>query len=305
MSIYTKKGDYGKTSLLDTKHVSKSDDRIHLVGSIDELTSHLGIIKASHPKKDIREKIEQIQSNLYLIMASVADQHNRQYKLNEDEVTRIEEEIDRIQNFYPKITKFILPGENTLSAQIDIARTVARRVERTMASVAMKHNIDSVAKKFLNRLSDYLYVVARYTDFLLSGGSMEGNKETAVNSPVLTKKAEDKGEQVMEASNKANKDEIINEVINRIGANKNRICLNSAKKLIEKVEEYSKAKGLNAVIAVCNPQGNPVAVHVMDDAFIASFDIALNKAYTSVAVKMSTEKTSKASYARRNFLRYR
>lgn len=293
MSIYTKKGDYGQTSLLDTKQVSKSDDRIHLVGVIDELTSHLGLIKASHPKKDIRNQIEHIQSNLQLIMASVADQYNRQYKINENEITLIEEEIDRIQSLFPKLTKFILPGDNTLSAQTDVARTVTRRVERTMAVVAKKHNIDTVAKKYINRLSDYLFVVARYTDYVLSGGNQETNNQATTNNTQMTKNTEYEGEQIMQSSKDKNKDDIISEVINRIGANNNKICLKSAKKLIEKVEEYAKSKGLNAVIAVCNPGGNPVAVHVMDDAFLASFDIALNKAYTSVAVKMSTEKLAK------------
>ncbi|NLJ90702.1 MAG: cob(I)yrinic acid a,c-diamide adenosyltransferase [Clostridiales bacterium] len=293
MSIYSKKGDYGQTSLLDTKQVSKSDDRINLVGTIDELTSHLGIVKASHPKREIRERITRIQQDLYLIMASVADQYNRQYKLSEEKVSQLEVEIDHMQTLYPKITKFILPGDNTLSAQIDVARTVARRAERVMALVAKKHNIDGNARKFINRLSDYLFVVARYTDFLLSGGTMEGSKALDTTNSQLTKEADDKGEQGMQASDKTSKDDIINEVINRIGVNKNKICLSSAKKLIERVEEYARSKGLNAVIAVCNPQGNPVAVHVMDDAFIASFDIALNKAYTSVAVKMSTEKLAK------------
>ncbi len=293
MSIYTKKGDYGQTSLLDTKQVSKSDARINLVGTIDELTSHLGIIKASHPKKDVREKIEQIQKNLHLMMASVADQYNRQYKLSEDEVVQVEEEIDRIQSFYPKLTKFILPGDNTLSAQIDVARTVARRVERAMAEVAKKNNIDQVAKKYINRLSDYLFVLARYTDHILSGGSQSSNNQAATSNAVVTKKTEYKDEGFMESSKNKSKDDIISEVINRIGANNSKICLKSATNLIEKVEEYAKSKGLNAVIAVCNPGGNPVAVHVMDNAFLASFDIALNKAYTSVAVKMSTEKLAK------------
>ncbi len=176
MSIYTKKGDYGLTSLLDNKQVSKSDDRIGLVGEIDELTSHLGMVKASYPKKDIKAGIEQIQKNLQTLMSSVADQNNRKYKLKEGDVTYLEEEIDRLEGLYPKITEFVLPGENPLSAQIDVSRTVTRRVERTLVSTAKKYNIDSLSKKYINRLSDYLYVLARYTDYLLSDGS--GIKES-------------------------------------------------------------------------------------------------------------------------------
>ena len=292
MSIFTKKGDYGVTSLLDSKQVSKSDDRIQLVGTIDELTSHLGLIKASHPKKDIKNRIEHIQENLKLIMAGTADQYNRDYRLKEEEITQLEEDILYLEGLYPKITAFILPGDNALSAQIDIARTIARRMERTMVQVSKVHSLDSKAKKYANRLSDYLYVVARYTDFLFNGGKSK-EKNQVPNSD------DSKGDQVMEKDGKGKnnqgmtKEEIVSAVISRIGVDRNKMTLKTAKMLIDKVEEYSRQKGLNAVIAICGPDGNPIAVHVMDDAFLASYNIAMNKAYTSVAVKMSTMDLSK------------
>lgn len=292
MSIYTKKGDYGLTSLLNSAQVSKTDDRIKLNGDIDELTSHLGLIKASHPKQDIKNEIERIQENLKVIMAGVADQYNREYKIPESDVTHLEEEINHIEELFPKITAFILPGANPLSAQIDIARAITRRVERYMIEAAKKYNIDGVARKYINRLSDYLYILARYTDFLMK------DRETTSN-PFNSGDNHNKGDQIMENTNyKKNnnlisKEDIVNAVINKIGVDSNRISLELAKKLIERIEEYSSSHGLNAVIAICGPDGNPIAVHVMDDAFLASFEIAMNKAYTSVAVKMSTQELSK------------
>lgn len=283
MSIYSKKGDYGLTSLLDAKQVSKSDDRIELVGLIDELTSNLGLVKAAHPKIEIKEGIEGVQKNLQIIMSSIADQYNRDYRLKETEVTKLEEEIDRLQQLYPEITEFVLTGNNMLSAQTDIARTVARRMERSMVRGAKKFNVDSIAKKYTNRLSDYLYVIARYTDHIMGNDSQNINIETV--------RDDDGRKQVMQKS--YDNEDIVKAVINKIGAGQGPISLESAKKLIDKVEIYAKLKGLDAVIAICNSQGNPVAVHVMDNAFLASFQIAINKAYTSVAVKMSTEELSK------------
>ena len=92
--------------------------------------------------------------------------------------------------------------------------------------------------------------------------------------------------------NPAASEAVIQEVLKRMGV-QGRITLDSAKRLIEKIEEEAKRRGKNAVIAVCGPEGNPVAVHVMDGAFLVSFDVATKKAYTSVAVKMSTMELSK------------
>jgi len=303
MSIYTKKGDNGVTSLMNTSNVLKSDDRIQLLGNIDELTSNLGLIKASYPKGDIRKYIEQIQKNLMIVMAGISDQYNRDYKLNENEVIELEKEIDRLGGLFPELKGFVLPGGNKLSAQVDVARTVARRAERWMSLVAKKHTVDSVARRYLNRLSDYLYMVARYTDYLYENKLLNESEINSDNksfneaySSQIDKQEYDKP---MDQSNNSNivkagmsKDDIVNAVVSQLAMGNSKISLASAKKLIDKIEEYSKSLGLNTVISVCGPEGNPIAVHAMDGAFLASFDIAMKKAYTSVALKMSTKNLS-------------
>ncbi|MDY5022277.1 MAG: ATP:cob(I)alamin adenosyltransferase, partial [Blautia sp.] len=96
MNIYTKNGDKGTTDLIRTKNVSKSDDRIQLVGTIDELTSHIGLVKSMLEDGDTVRLLEKIQRTLITVMAGVADPYNREYKISDDKTELLEEEIDRL-----------------------------------------------------------------------------------------------------------------------------------------------------------------------------------------------------------------
>lgn len=268
MSIYTKNGDKGTTELVNAKNVSKSDDRIELLGSIEELTSHIGLVKTMINDKDTLRVLEKVQSVLNIIVSGTADSYNREYKLQDDKTEFLEEEIKRLEGMFQCPKGDVVPGKCRLSAEIDIARAVARRAERALASVSVKFGADVGAKKYLNRLADYLYVLARYADTLEfdmkpteSGIRME-QKETVNES-------------------------IIQEVIKRLGV-MGKISLESAKRLIDIVEEEAKKRGKKVAIAVCGPDGNPIAVHAMDGAFLVSFNVAVKKAYTAAGVQMST-----------------
>ena len=285
MNIYTKNGDKGTTDLIRTKNVSKSDDRIQLVGTIDELTSHLGVVKTMLTDENAIRTLESIQGTLITVMAGVADPFNREYKISDEKTESLEAEIDRMEALFERPKKFILPGGNPLSAQIDVARTVARRAERALALVSVKFGADTGTKKYMNRLADYLYVLARYMDALAETDG-PGTKETKA-SPALSGKAA----AMSENENKEASEALVQEVLKRLGV-QGKITLESAKRLIEIIEEEAKRRGKQAVIAVCGPDGNPIAVHVMDGAFLVSFNVAIKKAYTSVAVKMSTQELS-------------
>lgn len=284
MNIYTKNGDKGTTDLIRTKNVSKSDDRISLVGTIDELTSHLGLVKTMLDDPDVIRILEKIQGTLITVMAGVADPYNREYKINDDKTEVLEEEIDRLEGLFDRPKKFILPGACRLSAEIDVARTVARRAERALALVSVKFGADTGTKKYMNRLADYLYVLARYTDALYAGNTTVQKSSDPTETGKVTGMENSQNGAVNEA--------VIQEVLKRMGI-QGRITLDSAKRLINKIEEEANRRGKKAVIAICGPDGNPIAVHVMDGAFLVSFDVALKKAYTSVAVKMSTMELSK------------
>ncbi len=126
MKIYTKNGDTGKTSLMNGVSVSKSDDRIELLGTIDELSSHIGLAKviASQPLQD---RLSQIQKALIQMMAGIADPRNLDYRFTKEETFMLEEEIDRLEGLFPRAKEFVLYGGCELSARLDVARAVARR----------------------------------------------------------------------------------------------------------------------------------------------------------------------------------
>ena len=303
MNIYTKGGDRGTTNLVHTKNVSKSDDRIQLVGTIDELTSHLGLVKTMLKDEDTISFLEKIQRTLITVMAGVADPYKRDYRIDEVKTEYLENEINRLEALFNRPKEFIIPGKCRLSAEMDVARTVARRAERALATVSVKFGADNGAKKYMNRLADYLYILARYTDAKteeMSCGDVDeqfesvDKKEASTvdkvqNEPVSGGKVEDN----IMAENQTGivNEAVIQEVLKRMGI-QGKITLASAKRLIEKIEQEAERRGKKAVIAVCGPDGNPIAVHVMDGAFLVSFDVATKKAYTSVAVKMSTKELS-------------
>ena len=317
MNIYTKGGDKGMTDLVHTKNVSKSDDRIQLVGTIDELTSHIGLVKTMLNDGDILHFLEKIQKTLIKVMAGVADPYNREYKIHDEKTELLEEEIDRMEGLFNRPKEFILPGACRLSAEIDVARTVARRAERALAAVSVKFGSDTGTKKYMNRLADYLYLLARYADAREQEGrslSVDSVPGTSVQTePAVSeeKHPEDPATKVAAEAVRAEhtvtptetqssstggdtmiNEAMIQEVLKRMGI-QGRITLDSAKRLIEKIEEEARRRNKPSVIAICGPDGNPIAIHVMDGAFLVSFDVAMKKAYISVAVKMSTMELSK------------
>lgn len=268
MKIYTKSGDRGMARLMNPNLISKADDRFHALGTIDELTSHIGMVKCLCDA-DVQEKLSHIQRTLQTIMAGIADPRNRDYVISEEEITFLETEIDDMENSFPREKKFILPGGCEKSARLDVARTVARRAERCVTEMGKKYSVDTHTRQYLNRLSDYLYILGRMADY-------EDGQEKLQKKKVEREMTEKK---------------VVEQVLERIGGGQT-LPLEKVKRFMEKIEEYAKAEGKKAVIAVCNAQGNPIAVHVMDDAFLVSFQVAVQKAYTAVAVKMSTMELS-------------
>ena len=185
MNIYTKNGDRGTTSLMNGISVSKADDRIELVGTIDELNSFIGLAKVL-ADASLKESLAHIQRNLMLIMAGVADPRNMDYRFSQDETKALEEEIDRIENSFPRIKDFVLYGGCELSARLDVARAVTRRAERRFRrrfrKVEQNYGADAKAVQYINRLSDYLYMCARYADYKVENGKTDGIKDKVVKN---------------------------------------------------------------------------------------------------------------------------
>ncbi|MCL2215137.1 MAG: cob(I)yrinic acid a,c-diamide adenosyltransferase [Treponema sp.] len=169
MSIYTGKGDNGETSDLAGKRLSKNDIVIHFLGALDELNSNLGLIRAMLSNEDAWQVswlsacqfIELAQKNLVKLMSHVSDIGNNSYFFSNTEITGIEKQIYKLTGSLPKLTKFVIPGKNIIEAQIQIARTIARRAERYFFAVNEKEYLCREAGVYLNRLSDYLFVLSQ------------------------------------------------------------------------------------------------------------------------------------------------
>ncbi|MCL2211844.1 MAG: cob(I)yrinic acid a,c-diamide adenosyltransferase [Treponema sp.] len=169
MGIYTRAGDTGETSELNGSKVSKSSTSIHFVGSADELNCHLGLIKAMISNEDAWQLswhsscrvLEKIQKNMMKIMSHVSDVKNSNYFFYKDDVAEIEKEIEKLAANNPRLNSIIIPGKNIIEAQIQICRAVARRAERMFFAVNEKQPLCPEAGAYLNRLSDYLFVLSQ------------------------------------------------------------------------------------------------------------------------------------------------
>lgn len=163
MKIYTRTGDEGTTALIGGNRVPKDDERIEAYGTVDELNSWIGLLRDQDmDERSIRVLIE-IQDRLFTIESLLA-QGTGEFKLpkiSESDVVLLENEIDAMNEHLPPLTRFVLPGGNTTVSYCHIARTVCRRAERLMIKLNHNHPVDSFSIKYINRLSDYLFVLSR------------------------------------------------------------------------------------------------------------------------------------------------
>lgn len=174
MKIYTRTGDKGTTSLVGGTRVAKDDLRLQAYGTVDELNSWLGLVMASAaqvlPANDM-SLLVWIQNKLFDLgseLATEPDSKWRPREISADDVAVLEHAIDRISPTLPQHNRFILPGGTVASAQAQIARTVARRAERQMVSLTAHAPVADPAMRFVNRLSDYLFTLARRLNVLAS-----------------------------------------------------------------------------------------------------------------------------------------
>lgn len=164
MHIYTKTGDAGETGLFGGKRVSKADFRVEVYGEIDELTSHLGLAVSKIHKSDEKEYLINIQKELYEIMGILAGAKT-DISVLDYSVLSFEERINALENKLPQLRRFIIPGGNEISALIHIARSICRRCERKLVLLYQREPKDEKLQpilKYLNRLSDLLFMLARW-----------------------------------------------------------------------------------------------------------------------------------------------
>lgn len=168
MKIYTKTGDKGDTSLFGGQRVPKDALRIEAYGTVDELNSVLGIVRADNKEKEIDSIIDRIQNELFDLGADLATPRSQSSKsikrIEAKDSKHLEKEIDQLEEHLKPLKTFILPGGSPVAARLHFARTVCRRAERSVVRLSRNEDIGDGITIYLNRLSDLLFVLARYAN---------------------------------------------------------------------------------------------------------------------------------------------
>jgi len=164
MKIYTKTGDKGETSLFGGRRLPKSDIRIEAYGTVDELNSYIGLVRDSISDKSTRQLLKSVQDNLFTIGSHLATETSvSPYvpEIKDAHIQPLEQAMDEMDAELPKLKNFILPGGHTTVSFCHIARTVCRRAERRVVALNTDADVPQPITQYLNRLSDYLFVLAR------------------------------------------------------------------------------------------------------------------------------------------------
>jgi cob(I)alamin adenosyltransferase len=165
--IYTRKGDDGKTGLIGGDRVAKHHIRVESYGTVDELNSHIGVVRSLVAGTIEENILSHIQNNLFTVGSYLASSPHSKMQLpefDESSIEDIEQEIDRLSEQLPELRNFILPGASTQGAHCHVARCVCRRAERLVVHLSDIEEIEPFIIKFLNRLSDYLFTLSRFLD---------------------------------------------------------------------------------------------------------------------------------------------
>ncbi len=166
--IYTKTGDAGETALGNGRRVSKTSARVHAYGTVDETNATVGLARL-YAGDDLASRLSRIQNDLFDVGADLcrpdmerdADAEHAPLRVSEDQVSRLEAEIDEMNEALEPLRSFVLPSGSALAAHLHLCRTVSRRAERLIVELASRESVNPAAMKYLNRLSDWFFVAAR------------------------------------------------------------------------------------------------------------------------------------------------
>ncbi|MTV47985.1 cob(I)yrinic acid a,c-diamide adenosyltransferase [Heliobacillus mobilis] len=264
MKVYTKTGDRGVTSLYSGQRVPKDHARVDVYGTMDEASAAMGLAKSLTNNETALSLIHRLQQEIFDVNADFATEPKAdvkggepRYRINDGHLQALEQIIDDLEAKRIPQKGFVIPGASQAGAALDLARTIVRRAERAAVSLAKFSDVHPPVMIYLNRLSDLLFVLARYVD-----------QEEMVSR-------------------------VTREVVKAMQGQEDGTMLEKAKKMIAAAEAKADAIGVPMVITVVDEGGNLVAQHRMDGALLASIAISRDKAYTSVALKMTTETASK------------
>lgn len=163
MSVYTKTGDKGETSLYTGERVQKNSPRVEVYGTIDEINSALAMARAFSTNENVKEKIYGLQKILPLLMADLASK-DKPPLIKDEHIAAIESDMDDIEKKLPPLKAFVIPGDSKAGACLDLARTITRRAERRFLTLTAEELTHETNRLFMNRLSDYCFLLMRLED---------------------------------------------------------------------------------------------------------------------------------------------
>ena len=267
MKVYTKTGDGGETSLLSRQRIAKDNVRVEAYGTVDEANTAMGLAKSLLTLNWAECLLQTIQEELIALNGDLATEasSDQSLRIGETHVARLERLIDELEEKRIPQKYFVTPGGCPASAALDMARTMVRRAERCVVRLKRTAKVPAPVSLYLNRLSDLLFVLARCVE-----------QEEIVAAAT---------QKIMTAIQTATENKALKGGMT---------VLERAKKLLAAAEYKALEIGVPMVIAVVDEGGNLVAQQRMDGALLASISLALDKAYTAVALRLPTDQAAEA-----------
>lgn len=267
MSIYTRTGDTGNTSLFDGNRIKKSDDRVHVYGTFDECGAHVSLSEKMIISEDLKPLLIWIQKKLFILNAEIATKKitkeltEKSDIITSKDVKQLEDWIDYYNSNLIPVKSFILQGKTLSAAQLHVARTVCRRGERLLIKISESENIRPELLEFVNRLSDCLYIFARVEDNLHLENS------------------------VVEL--------VINRYKQTIDSSKENDLLKKTTKIFEACINQANIENIPVAMAIVNSDGKLLSFYQMPNTILVGADLAIKKAISAVSMKTDTEELSK------------
>lgn len=263
-NLYTKTGDQGQTSLVGGSRVSKSDPKVECYGTIDEANSMLGLAYCQTSEEYIKTTIRAIQGRLFSVGAELASDEQGLAALtgtiSEDDVAFLERVVDKCTETTGRQTHFVIPGVDPASAALHVARTIVRRAERRMVELPLRE----VLKRYVNRLSDAIYALARLEEDLVK----------------MREKVTDMVKRAMDQQNAGGLPPMNLEILQRMAA---------------RAVEKSMELGVPVVFSAVDSGGNLMLLQRMEGALVGSVEVSAGKAYTAYAFQMPTHELGQAA----------
>ena len=276
MSIYTRGGDKGETSMLGGARVPKDSLRIEVYGTLDEATSTLGLARSTTRHDDICQEIIALQGEFIGVMAELAagsgpvKQKVTIPRVEPAQVERLERTIDKYESERIPSKQFVRPGGSTAAAALDLARTIVRRAERRLITLSREEDVNPHLIAYFNRLSDLLYVMARVDEQREIEHAVV-QQFRALGLEAVLRDGPTKGDTAMT------------------------LCLSDCDRMIEAGIRRAKEVGVPMVLSVVDAGGHVMETRRMDDALVVSIALAPHKAYTAATVRMPTQDLARVS----------